>query len=148
MAVTIMGKAFRAKELVTVGLKSKFYGLAKDDVQRICAKLGLYPMMRMHQLSEQQILGITKELSELTIEGDARAVIRQNIALKRAIGSYSGIRHAMGLPVRGQKTRTNAKTARKLNRIERRGYSTYAGASIQQETGVFGAFKNFLKPFF
>lgn len=149
MAVTIMGKAFRAKELVTIGLKSKFYGLAKADVQRICAKLGLYPMMRMHQLSEQQVLGITKELSELTIEGDARAVIRQNIALKRAIGSYAGIRHAMGLPVRGQKTRTNAKTARKLNRIERRGFATFASAQLPtQHTGVLGAFKNFLKPFF
>lgn len=146
MAVTIMGKAFRAKELVTIGLQSKFYGLPMAEVTRICAKLGLYPAMRMQQLSEQQILGITKELSELTIEADARALLRQNIALKRAIGSYSGLRHAMGLPVRGQKTRNNAKTARKLNRIERRGFSTYLGAPVP-ESGVFGGFKNFLKPF-
>lgn len=99
--------------------------------------------MRMHQLSEQQILGITKELSELTIEGDARAIVRQNIALKKSINSYAGMRHAMGLPVRGQGTRTNAKTARKLNRLERRGFAT-----LNQNTdGVLAGFKNLFKAF-
>lgn len=145
---TIMGKGFRAKELVRIGLKSKFYGLSTHEIEKICSKLGLYPMMRMHQLSEQQILGITKELSELTIEGDARAVIRSNIALKRTIGSYQGMRHALGLPVHGQKTRTNAKTARRLNRIERRGFATSARQSQESATGVLAAVKNLFRPFF
>lgn len=151
MVTTIMGKGFRAKELVRIGLKSKFYGLSKHDIEKICSKIGLYPMMRMHQLSEQQILGITKELSELTIEGDARAVVRSNIALKRSIGAYQGMRHALGLPVHGQRTRNNAKTARRLNRIERRGYATSAKQLPQQQvqhTGIFGAVKNLLRPFF
>lgn len=98
----------------------------------------------MHQLSEQQVLGITKELSDLTIEGDARAIIRSNIALKRAIGSYQGMRHAMGLPVHGQRTRTNAKTARKLNRVERRGYTTDNRARFEN-SGALSGFKNFFK---
>ncbi|KAH8107136.1 mitochondrial 30S ribosomal protein S13 [Cristinia sonorae] len=59
-------------------------------------------------------------LQELRIESDLRREIRENIAHQRMIGSYVGRRHAMGLPVRGQSTRHNSKTARKLNRVERR----------------------------
>ncbi|KAH3669185.1 hypothetical protein WICMUC_005024 [Wickerhamomyces mucosus] len=154
MVTTIMGKPFRAKELVTIGLKSKFYGLSEHDVSKVCSKLGFYPKMRIHQLTEQQILGITKELSDLTIGADKKAIIRSNIALKRTIGSYAGMRHALGLPVRGQRTKTNAKTARRLNRIERRGYATstnqYNAIGLQEsfhhsEQGVFAGFKNFMR---
>jgi len=60
-------------------------------------------------------------LQNLRIESDLRREIRENIAHQRMIGSYVGRRHAMGLPVRGQSTRHNSKTARKLNRVERRG---------------------------
>jgi len=104
----------------------------------------------MHQLSEQQVLGITKELSELTIEGNARAIVRENIQLKRRIGSYAGMRHAMGLPARGQNTRNNAKTARKLNRLDRRAFTTSARAQgeLQQTNGVFSAFTNFFGKLF
>lgn len=86
----------------------------------ICAKLGLYPNMRMHQLNEQKVLAITKELSEVTIEKDKKNEVLADIALKRKIGSYQGRRHAQGLPVHGQRTRTNATTAKKLNRLNRR----------------------------
>lgn len=58
-------------------------------------------------------------LQVLKIESDLRREVRENIAHQRMIGSYVGRRHAMGLPVRGQNTQTNAKTARRLNRIER-----------------------------
>ncbi len=58
-------------------------------------------------------------LKNLKIETDLRREIRENIAHQRMIGSYVGRRHAMSLPVRGQNTQTNAKTARKLNRVER-----------------------------
>lgn len=75
----------------------------------------------MHQLTEQNVLSIAKELTGYTIENEAKNQLRANIALKRAIGSYAGRRHAMGLPVRGQSTRNNAKTAKRLNRLERRG---------------------------
>lgn len=58
-------------------------------------------------------------MRNLKIETDLRKEIRENIAHQRMIGSYVGRRHAMGLPVRGQNTQNNAKTAKKLNRIER-----------------------------
>ena len=61
------------------------------------------------------------QLRNLKIESELRREIRENIAHQRMIGSYVGRRHAMHLPVRGQNTQTNAKTARKLNRVERYG---------------------------
>ncbi|KAH7889403.1 hypothetical protein F5I97DRAFT_1947896 [Phlebopus sp. FC_14] len=60
-------------------------------------------------------------LKSLKIEAEARRVVRENIMHQRMIGSYVGKRHAMGLPVRGQNTQSNAKTARKLNRLDRYG---------------------------
>ncbi|KAA1138521.1 hypothetical protein PGTUg99_025463 [Puccinia graminis f. sp. tritici] len=63
-------------------------------------------------------------LQRLLIESDLRREVRANIAHHRAIGSYKGKRHALGFPVNGQRTHTNAKTARKLNKVERRAYST------------------------
>ncbi|KAF7793160.1 hypothetical protein EIP86_004269 [Pleurotus ostreatoroseus] len=56
----------------------------------------------------------------MKIEAELRREVRENIAHQRMIGSYVGRRHAMGLPVRGQNTQSNARTARKLNRIDRR----------------------------
>jgi small subunit ribosomal protein S13 len=58
-------------------------------------------------------------LQSLKIETDLRREIRENISHQRMIGSYVGRRHAMGLPVRGQNTQTNARTARALNKIDR-----------------------------
>ncbi len=58
-------------------------------------------------------------LRSLRIEADLKREMRENIAHQRMIGSYVGKRHAMGLPVRGQNTQSNARTARKLNRVER-----------------------------
>lgn len=62
---------------------------------------------------------VNDPLRDLKIETDLRREIRENIGHQRMIGSYVGRRHAMGLPVRGQNTQNNAKTAKKLNRIER-----------------------------
>ncbi|KIJ41282.1 hypothetical protein M422DRAFT_60469 [Sphaerobolus stellatus SS14] len=68
-----------------------------------------------------QLQSVRKDpLKELKIESELRREIKENIAHHRMIGSYVGRRHAMGMPVRGQRTSSNASTARKLNRIERR----------------------------
>lgn len=63
--------------------------------------------------------GYVDPLRELKIESELRRMIRENIAHQRMIGSYVGKRHAMHLPVRGQNTQSNAKTARKLNQLDR-----------------------------
>lgn len=126
MVVHILGKGFKGKEVIKIALASKFYGIGEKTAERVCSKLGFYPWMRMHQLTEPQVMSITSELSNMTIEGDARAVVKESIALKRRIGSYEGMRHAMNLPVRGQRTRNNAKTARKMNRVDRKSFHTFA----------------------
>jgi len=69
-------------------------------------------------LPQQRTKGMDP-LRWLRIEADLKREVRENIAHQRMIGSYVGKRHAMGLPVRGQNTQTNARTARKLNRVER-----------------------------
>ncbi|KAF8610516.1 S13-like H2TH domain-containing protein [Ceratobasidium sp. AG-I] len=64
--------------------------------------------------------GRTDRLANIKLESELLREMRENIAHHRAVGTYKGRRHSMGLPVRGQNTRTNAQTARKLNKIERR----------------------------
>lgn len=75
-------------------------------------------------------------LRSIVLESDLRRQLQSNIAHHRTIGTYRGRRHVQGLPVRGQRTRRNAQTARKLNRVERRGMATWAserqGARDQQ----------------
>ncbi|ORY32885.1 hypothetical protein BCR39DRAFT_522283 [Naematelia encephala] len=66
-------------------------------------------------------------LSDLKIETELRKELLANIAHLRQIGTYRGKRHAGGFPVRGQRTKTNGHTAGRLNKIDRRGFSTYAG---------------------
>lgn len=65
------------------------------------------------------VKGYVDPLKELKIESELRRMIRENIAHQRMIGSYVGRRHAMHLPVRGQNTQSNAKTAKKLNQLDR-----------------------------
>lgn len=72
----------------------------------------------------QRAQASTDPLRSIRIEGDLRREMLANIAHHRAIGTYAGRRHANGFPVRGQRTQRNALTARRLNRLERRQYST------------------------
>lgn len=121
MVVHVLGKAFKGKQVINIALAAKIYGIGLPTATQICSKLGFYPWMRMHQLSESQILNLNNELSNMTIEDDARGKVRANIMLKKQIGSYQGLRHEKHLPVRGQKTKNNAMTARKLNKLNRAG---------------------------
>lgn len=73
----------------------------------------------MNQLSEPQIMDLNKEVSEMVVEGHLKQKINNDIQIKRDTGSYAGFRHANSLPVRGQGTRSNGQTAKKLNKIPR-----------------------------
>lgn len=102
-----------------IGLAKNIFGVGPQTAEKICARVGIYPQMRMNQLSESQILALNKELSELTVEGHLKQQINDNIKFKRSIGTWAGMRHAAGLPVRGQRTRNNASTANRLNKLNR-----------------------------
>ena len=85
------------------------------------ARLHIHPTAKVGSLGNKQILDLTAELSNMTIENDLRRQLRDNIARLRDMGCWRGRRHAMGLPVRGQRTRTQTATANKLNKVERKG---------------------------
>ncbi|KAL1382891.1 hypothetical protein HDK64DRAFT_42767 [Phyllosticta capitalensis] len=84
------------------------------------ARFNLHKTMKLSELQNQQVLDLNAYLSTLKIENDLRRTMRENIARLREIGSYRGRRHAMGLPVRGQNTKSQIQTSRRLNRVERK----------------------------
>ncbi len=87
------------------------FGIGRKLSNDIIAKLGLNPDMRAHKLSQDDIARINNLLqSEFEVEGDLRRQIQNNIKRLISIHSYRGMRHRLGLPVRGQRTRTNART--------------------------------------
>lgn len=87
------------------------YGIGRKLSNQIIAKLGLDPNMRAHKLSEDDISRLNAMLqSEYVVEGDLRRQIQNNIKRLISIHSYRGMRHRLGLPVRGQRTRSNSRT--------------------------------------
>ena len=86
------------------------FGIGKPTAQKICADAGLDPNTRVHNLTEDEVNRLRSEVDKLTVEGDLRREVQQDIKRKIEIGSLQGIRHRKGLPVRGQRTHPNART--------------------------------------
>ena len=87
------------------------YGIGKPTAQKICADTGLDPNQRVRNLTEEEVNQIRTWVDGNTVvEGDLRRNVAQDIKRKIEIGSFQGIRHRKGLPVRGQRTHTNART--------------------------------------
>src|SRR5881397_1969159 len=87
------------------------YGIGPTSALELCRKAKVDPQRRAKDLNEDEISRLATILDrEYTVEGPLRRQIQQNIARLRDIGSYRGLRHRRGLPVRGQRTRTNART--------------------------------------
>jgi len=118
--VFILGVNFREYTLVKKALES-FYGIGPFVSARIMARHHIFPSARLRDLPGKQALDLTAELSKMTIENDLRRKLVENITRLRDMKSYRGMRHALGLPVRGQRTRSQNSTAVKLNRVDRRG---------------------------
>ncbi|TVY33049.1 37S ribosomal protein subunit sws2, mitochondrial, partial [Lachnellula subtilissima] len=116
--VFILGINFPENRLIKKSLQT-FYGIGHQHSSRILARHSIIPTQRLGGISAKTISAITAELSGMTIETDLRRKMQDNIRRLRDMGSYRGRRHAMGLPVRGQRTRSQILTARKLNRVER-----------------------------
>ena len=87
------------------------FGIGKPTAQKICADTGLDPNQRVRNLTDDEVNKIRVWVEQkLTVEGDLRRDVAQDIKRKIEIGCYQGIRHRKGLPVRGQRTHTNART--------------------------------------
>jgi small subunit ribosomal protein S13 len=87
------------------------FGIGRPSAQKICADLGLSPDTRVRDLTDDEVNRIRVYVDQnLRVEGDLRRDVAQDIKRKIEIGSYQGVRHRKGLPVRGQRTHTNART--------------------------------------
>ncbi len=96
------------------------YGIGKTRARNICIKLGVDPGLNISELSEEQLEAIRTEVSSFTVEGDLRREVATNIKRLQDLGTNRGIRHRRHLPVRGQKTKNNARTRKGPKRPIRR----------------------------
>ena len=86
------------------------YGIGRTTARKICDATGIKPETKIKDLSEAEVEAIRGEVARYTVEGDLRRTLSMNIKRLMDLGCYRGIRHRRGLPLRGQRTRTNART--------------------------------------
>ncbi|KAF8543560.1 hypothetical protein BDD12DRAFT_819625 [Trichophaea hybrida] len=98
-----------------------FYGVGPNVSARLCAKLSIHKTAQVGSVPAAKINSLIDEMTKMTLENDLRRTMREDIKRLRDMGTYRGRRHAQGLPVRGQRTRSQIHTAKKLNRVDRRG---------------------------
>ena len=106
----IAGVDLPREKRVEIGL-TYVYGIGRTSAKKILEETGINPDTRVKDLTEDEIGKIREAIDkEFTVEGDLRREVALNIKRLTEIGSYRGIRHRKGLPVRGQRTKTNART--------------------------------------
>ena len=94
----------------TVIALQAIFGVGATRSAKICNETGINPETRVRELSEEQLEAIRAQVDGLTTEGDLRREISMNIKRLMDLGTNRGIRHRRGLPLRGQRTKTNART--------------------------------------
>ena len=92
-----------------IGLTA-IYGIGRPTAQKICDSVGIPYTKKIKDLTDSDLERIRDEIGRMTIEGDLRRELSINIKRLMDLGCYRGFRHRRGLPVRGQRTRTNART--------------------------------------
>ena len=89
---------------------TSIYGIGRVTANEICNEVGIAPSIKIKELSEDQLEKVRTLVAKMTVEGDLRREVSMNIKRLMDLGCYRGIRHRRGLPLRGQRTRTNART--------------------------------------
>ena len=108
----ISGVDLPREKRVEIGL-TYIYGIGRASSNRILADAGVNPDTRVKDLTDDEVKKLANIIAETqTVEGDLRREIAMNIKRLQEIGCYRGIRHRKSLPVRGQKTKTNARTCK------------------------------------
>jgi len=107
----IVGVTIPDEKRIDIAL-SYIYGIGRKNVVSVLKKADVAAEKRAKTLTEEEVKRLTKVLQANKLEGDLKAEIAANIRRLRDIGSNRGMRHAHGLPVRGQRTRSNARTKR------------------------------------
>ena len=86
------------------------YGIGRTTSIKLCQTVDIDTAKKVSQLSEAQLESLRNEIAKMTVEGDLRRVVTMNIKRLMDLGCYRGLRHRRGLPLRGQRTKTNART--------------------------------------
>ncbi|MDP8079423.1 30S ribosomal protein S13 [Phocoenobacter skyensis] len=94
----------------TVIALTAIYGIGKTRAKEICSLTGIAEDVKIRELSEEQIEKLREEVGKFTVEGDLRREVTLSIKRLLDLGCYRGLRHRRSLPVRGQRTKTNART--------------------------------------
>lgn len=106
----VAGINIPTQKRVEIGL-TYIHGIGRKTAQDICARLGIPRERRVHDLTDAEILKLRETIDrEFKVEGDLRREVAMNIKRLMDLGCYRGLRHRRGLPVRGQRTHTNART--------------------------------------
>ncbi|TVP51954.1 MAG: 30S ribosomal protein S13 [Halomonadaceae bacterium] len=86
------------------------FGVGATSAKTLCDVTGVTPTTKIRDLTDEQLDALRSEVSKLNVEGDLRRELQMNIKRLKDLGCYRGLRHRHGLPVRGQRTKTNART--------------------------------------
>ncbi|HEX7326524.1 MAG TPA: 30S ribosomal protein S13 [Rhodanobacteraceae bacterium] len=115
----IAGVNLPVNKHVWIGLQS-IYGIGRTRSRKICAEVGIDPTVPVKSLSEGEVENLRRAVTKYTVEGDLRREVGISIKRLMDLGTYRGLRHRRGLPVRGQRTRTNARTRKGPRRAIKR----------------------------
>lgn len=107
----ISGIDLDSKKRIDIAL-TKIYGIGRKNVEKILISAKINPGVRIKDVSEEDINRLQKIVDTFKVEGELQEEVHENIKRLREIGSYRGLRHIRNLPVRGQRTRSNARTKR------------------------------------
>ena len=105
----IAGVNIPNQQHIVIGLTA-VYGIGRPRAQVICAATGVDPTKKVKDLDDSELEKLRIEIDKFVIEGDLRREVSMSIKRLMDLGCYRGLRHRRGLPVRGQRTRTNART--------------------------------------
>jgi small subunit ribosomal protein S13 len=114
----ISGVNIPLNKRVEIGL-TYIYGIGRATSNQLLAQVGVEPDRKVRDLTEEEVVKLRDAIdADVTVEGDLRRERSQNIKRLQEIGCYRGMRHRRGLPVRGQKTKTNARTRKGPKRMQ------------------------------
>ena len=114
----IAGINIPAHKHIVIGLTS-IYGVGRTTARRICSGAGVTESKKVKELDDAELERVREEIGRLLVEGDLRREVTMNIKRLMDLGCYRGFRHRKGLPVRGQRTKTNARTRKGPKRAGR-----------------------------
>lgn len=132
----IAGIELPEEKRIDIGL-TVLFGIGRRNVVKILAEAGVDPAKRVKDLTAEEVTKLQKVVDKFPVEGDLRKKITDDIERLKQIGTYRGARHIQNLPVRGQRTRTNARTKRgkrkTIGALKKKELARFKGKEIPKE---------------